>query len=139
MTKITSNKPLNELRLLVALTSYGEKNLAHLRKVIRAYQEMPLAVRLVVFSEAPKNLGPGVEVGVGLPSTNPWSLGFAHKALFVKEAENYDLFVYSEDDILFTLRNLSAFLRVTPQLPPDEIAGFMHYERDTAGKIWMVN
>jgi 2-polyprenyl-3-methyl-5-hydroxy-6-metoxy-1,4-benzoquinol methylase len=139
MKEIIPKKPLHDLRLLVAVTSYGERNLEHLKKVIRGYQELPLQVRIIVFSEAPKNLGPGVEVIVGLPSKNPWSLGFAHKALFAREAENYDLFAYSEDDILITARNLEAFLKVTPHLASNEIVGFMHFERDTAGKIWMVN
>lgn len=126
------------LRILVAVCSHGEKNLEYLRRIVRTYQSMPADVRVVVLSEAPKNVCDGVEVVVGLPSKNPWSLPFAHKAIFAREVENYDLFIYSEDDILFSRRNLEAFLRVSPCLADDEITGFLHYEQDKAGKVWMV-
>jgi len=126
-------------RLLVAIASYGEKHLGYLKAIIESYRSLPLDVRVVVVSEAPKRLGKDVEVVVGLPTKNPWSLPFAHKAIFAREADNYDLFVYSEDDILFTERNLHAFLSATPHLAPDEIAGFLLYEADPAGKRHLCN
>ena len=127
------------LRLLVAIASFGEKHLEYLKTIIRSYQGLPLDVRVVVLSEAPKSLPNGVEVVVGLPSKNPWSLPFAHKAIFAREAANYDLFIYSEDDILFTERNLRAFLNATPHLAADEIAGFLLYEMDSSGNMYLPN
>ena len=89
---------------------------------------------IVVLSNIPKELGPGIEVKVGLPSKNPWSLPFAHKKLFAERANDYDLFIYSEDDTLITENNIKAFLDVTRILPEHEIAGFLRYEFDTLGK-----
>src|SRR5581483_7258110 len=86
------------LRLLVAIASYGEKNLPFLRQVIQTYYGMDFDVRVVVFSNCPKDLDTEVDVVVGLPTKNPWSLPFAHKEFFRKHVENYDLFAYSEDD-----------------------------------------
>jgi SAM-dependent methyltransferase len=133
---LTKNQP--RLRVLVALASYGDKNLDYLKRVIQTYQRLPHNVRIIVLSEAPKDLGSDIEVVVGLPAKNPWSLPFAHKAIFARELEKYDLFIYSEDDILFTQRNLEAFLRVTPNLAAEEIAGFLRYERDQGGRVRMV-
>jgi len=96
---------------------------------------MALKVDVVVFSEAPKDCGSEIEMVVGLPSRNPWSLPFSHKRLFADRADNYDLFLYSEDDIEMTEANVRAFWRVTPQLEPDEIAGFMRYEQDESGTL----
>ena len=127
------------LRLLVAICHYGQKNLTYLRRIISAYQSLPFDVQIKVFSEAPKDLGKGVQVVVGLPSKHPWSLSFAHKPIFVSEAENYDLFLYSEDDILYTERNILAFLRAVPDLAPDEIPGFLLYERDPHGTVWLTS
>jgi len=121
------------LRLLVAIASHGEKNLQFLKRIIGRYRNMAMAVDIVVVSEAPKDLGPEVRVVVGLPSPNPWSLPFAHKAIFAENADRYDLFAYSEDDMEVMEENVQAFLRVTPVLPGDEIAGFLRYETDQSG------
>jgi 2-polyprenyl-3-methyl-5-hydroxy-6-metoxy-1,4-benzoquinol methylase len=125
-------------RILVAIASYGEKNLRLLRQIIQTYRSMAFDIHVVVLSEAPKDLGAQVEVVVGLPSRNPWTLPFAHKAIFAQRIEQYDLFVYSEDDIGVTEANILAFLNATPQLEDDEIAGFFRYEVDESGK-WYVN
>lgn len=126
--------PNQRLRLLVAIASFGEKNLGFLKNVISGYRSMPFEVTVVVLSNAPKDLGPEVKVLVGLPIENPWSLPFAHKPVFAENVEAYDLFIYSEDDMAVSEENIEAFLRVTPQLAPDEIAGYLRYEIDTAGK-----
>ncbi|NNC87722.1 MAG: class I SAM-dependent methyltransferase [Akkermansiaceae bacterium] len=120
-------------RLLVAIASYGEKNLPFLERCIRAYRALDWETRIVVLSNIPKDLGPGIEVVVGLPSANPWSLPFGHKSVFAEHADEFDLFIYAEDDIEFRNHNLEAFLRLTEELPPDEIAGFQLYEQDADG------
>src|SRR5258708_461859 len=121
------------LRLLVAIASFGEKNLELLKKLIADYRRMALDVDLVVTSNAPKDLGPDVKVVVGLPSKNPFSLPFAHKAVLAQGVENYDLFIYTEDDMGVTEQNVQAFIRATAQLAPDEIAGYLRYEVDKTG------
>jgi SAM-dependent methyltransferase len=125
------------LRLLVALASYGEKNLAFLKRNIATYQAMAMEVDVVVVSEAPKNLPESVRVVAGLPSENPWSLPFAHKPIFAESVDRYDLFIYSEDDIELTEEHVRAFLGATELLAPDEIAGFLRYEKDASGTVWM--
>jgi len=126
---------MNEVRLLVVIASYGKSNIKFLRQIIDRYQAMPMHVDVVVVSEAAKDLGSGVEVVVGLPSKNPWSLPFAHKPIFARRVDGYDLFAYSEDDIGVGEGNIQAFLRLTPQLKPSEIAGFLRYEVDNSGSL----
>src|SRR5213075_3286311 len=126
-------KSPGKLRALVTIASYGQKNIGYLKQVIQGYREMDLDVTVVVLSEAPKDLGEGVEVAVGLPSRNPWSLPFAHKKVFARNLDGFDLFIYSEDDVEVTEKNINAFLRVTPTLKNSEIAGFMRYETDGSG------
>ena len=96
---------------------------------------MPFDVDIVVLSNIDKNLGPGIEMRVGLPSKNPWSLPFAHKTLFAERANKYDVFVYSEDDILITEAHLRAFLDVTAELADDELAGFLRIEKRPDGRV----
>lgn len=125
------------LRLLVVLASYGTRNLALLKRLIEMYQHMTASVQIVVLSEGPKQLPANVRVVQGLPSPNPWSLPFAHKPLFAESVDDYDLFIYSEDDMEFTRSHLDAFLDATEVLHEDEIAGFLRFEKDTAGAVWM--
>jgi SAM-dependent methyltransferase len=123
------------MRLLVAIASYGTKNLEFLKRIIQRYKSMKMDVDVVVLSEAPKHLGPEVELVVGLPSRNPWSLPFAHKRIFADRIDQYDLFAYSEDDMEVTEANIHAFLNATAALEPDEIAGHVQYEIDRKG-VW---
>lgn len=115
-------------RVLVAIASHGNSNDRHLQRVIREYRSMSLTVDIVVLSNIDKRAVSGVECIVGLPTRDPWSLPFAHKKLFVERHDQYDLFIYSEDDILITERSIRAWLDVTSFLPQDEVAGFLRVE-----------
>jgi SAM-dependent methyltransferase len=121
---------VREPKVLVAICSYGEKNLELLRQIIHIYRSMAMEVDVVVLSEGPKDPGSGVKVVVGLPTDNPRSLPFAHKAIFAQNVDRYDVFAYSEDDIGVNEKNIRAFLNVTTHLECDEIAGFLRYEVD---------
>lgn len=123
----------NRLRLLVTIASYGQKNIPFLKKIIQSYKSMAMDVDIVVLSEAPKDVGTGVEIVVGLPEKNPWSLPFAHKAVMARNAEKYDLFVYTEDDIEVAEDNIHAFSRLTASLESEEIAGYLRYEIGPGG------
>lgn len=126
--------PTTKLRLLVVMACYGTKNLPFLKKIINQYQSMTTVdVDVVVVSEAKKDLPDGIEVIVGLPTKNPWTLPFAHKAVLANNLSRYDLFIYTEDDMNVTESNIQAFLRVSPLLQPDEIAGYLRYETDAKG------
>jgi 2-polyprenyl-3-methyl-5-hydroxy-6-metoxy-1,4-benzoquinol methylase len=116
------------MRILVAIASYGTRNDRFLAEVIRRYRAMPYKVDLVVLSNIPKEVGSGVEVLVGLPAKDPWSLPFGHKKLFADKLNDYDLFIYSEDDTPLSERNIESFLRVSEVLPDDEITGFVRSE-----------
>lgn len=122
------------MRLLVAIANYGFKNTDYLTRLIREYKSMPCDVDIVVLSNVPKRLDPDIEVVVGLPAKDPWSLPFGHQRIFANRLQDYDLFIYSEDDMLITWRNIEAFLSLTKVLPEDRIAGFVRYELDSAGE-----
>ena len=119
---------LRKLRVLIAIVSFGEKNIQFLKQIIHDYHVMQPDADLVVFSDKPKKLGDKVKVITGLPAQNPWSLPFAHKTCFAENLERYDLFIYSEDDIGVTEVNIQAILDITPQLEAEEIAGYLRYE-----------
>ena len=117
------------MKILVAIANYGTKNRGFLDQLLAEYRSMPWEIHIVVLSDRPKDdLGEDVEVLVGTPSEDPWSLPFAHRKLFVDRREDFDLFIYSEDDTLLTEENLKGWMEVQPLLPENQIAGFLRYE-----------
>ena len=123
------------MKILVAIANYGTKNARYLERVLDEYRSMTrFPFDIVVLSNIPKDLGPDIEVIVGLPTKDPWSLPFGHKALFAERMQQYDLFIYSEDDTLITERNIDAFIKMTKILPEKYIAGFLRYEISETGR-----
>jgi 2-polyprenyl-3-methyl-5-hydroxy-6-metoxy-1,4-benzoquinol methylase len=127
------------MKILVGIANYGTQNDDYLRRLIAEYRGMDHRVDLVVFSNLKKELGAGVELIVGLPARNPWSLPFSHKKVFAERADKYDLFLYSEDDILVSQRNIEAFLQATQALPSNEIAGFLRIEVGPDGRRYFAD
>jgi SAM-dependent methyltransferase len=113
--------------VLVAIASYGTGQDHYLREVVAGFRQLDMDCRIVVLSNIDKPVD-GAEVLVGLPSRNTYSLPFAHRALFIKHASEYDLFIYTEDDTPITPANVRAFLEVQRLLPADHVAGFLRYE-----------
>ena len=121
------------MKLLVTIASYGTANDKYLTELIRQYESMPYVVDIIVLSNIQKKVPDGVKVIVGLPNKNPWSLPFGHKQIFSERVNDYDLFIYSEDDTPISERNIKAFLKVTETLPEDELAGFLRSETSITG------
>jgi 2-polyprenyl-3-methyl-5-hydroxy-6-metoxy-1,4-benzoquinol methylase len=128
-----SHPPIVLGKILVVIASYGRNNDQYLARLIREYRSMPYAIDIVVCSNIAKDLGPGVEIIVGLPSNDPRSLPFAPRSVLAARLAKYDLFIYSEDDILITSRNLEAFCRTAPMLSAHEVPGFLRFEKDLSG------
>ena len=122
------------MRVLVAIAHYGTKNRSFLERVLDEYASMSLNVDVVILTEAAKTFAHDVEVIVGLPIADPWSLPFGHRQLFAERRDSYDLFIYSEDDILVTEENVLAYVEQAAKLPADRLAGFVRFEIGADGK-----
>ena len=122
------------MRVLVAIAHHGDKNREHLLRVLATYERMSSDVDVVVLTEVHKPLPEGVEQRVGVPTRDPWSLPFGHRRLFADRRSSYDLYVYSEDDVLITEENLRAFVSESHRVATDEIPGFLRYEVTPGGE-----
>lgn len=62
----------------------------------------------------------------------PESLGdlltWEHRVDISKNQNKYDLFIYTENDLMITQGNLDNFIQESCNLPDEYIAGFIHYE-----------
>lgn len=131
-----SDRVAEQLRVLVAIASYGMTNAQYLARLIEEYRSMTYSVDIIVLSNIPKELGSDVEVIIGLPTSDPRSLPFGHKQVFADRLDEYDLFLYSEDDTLITQKNIDAFLRASTVLSENEVAGFIRFETDADGEVF---
>ena len=123
-----SDGKVANVRVLVAIAHHGTKNRPFLLRMLQSFDRMEHDVDVVVVCEEPKDLPAEVEQVVGLPSDDPWSLPFAHRPIFIERANDYDLFVYSEDDTLIEQAHLDRFVELQRLLPDDMITGFMRFE-----------
>lgn len=123
------------MRVLVGIASFGLANEEYLHQVLAAFEGMSYETDILVFSNIPRDLGKGVQVVVGLPSANPRSLGFAHRRSFIERQNDYDIFVYTEDDIEILESHIESFLRQCEDLDADEIPGLFRYEYDSSGSV----
>src|SRR3954447_11602666 len=122
------------MKILVAIANYGTGNDKYLAQVVSEYRSMKRDIDFVVLSNVNKNVGEGIEVKVGLPTKDPWSLPFAHKRVLADYVDDYDLFIYTEDDMLITDRHIESFLNISKFLAEDEIVGFMRFELGPDGR-----
>jgi 2-polyprenyl-3-methyl-5-hydroxy-6-metoxy-1,4-benzoquinol methylase len=120
-------------KLLVVIASFGSKQDKYMEVLVREYRKMSFSVDVVVVSNVDKAVPDGAELVVGMPTKDPWSLPFAHKKVMADRANDYDLFIYSENDTPISERNIEAFLRVSKELPANEIPGFLRYEDGPTG------
>lgn len=122
------------MRVLVCIAHYGVKNRRYLDRMLDEFRSMEHATDIVVLSEAPKDLGDDVSVRVGLPGPSPWSLPFGHREVFAERRDDYDLFIYSEDDTFITARHLRTFCELSRAVPEGYLPGFMRFEIDERGR-----
>lgn len=116
------------MKILIVVVNYGIKNDSYLNKVLENFLAWSYNTDIIVTSNLDKDLGPEVQVIKGYPTSDPRSLAYVHRSLFVEHVNDYDLFIYSEDDMLITQENFEAFLEVTSHLPEEEVVGFLRYE-----------
>jgi hypothetical protein len=122
--------------ILVAIASHGTAQDHYLAQMLAEFRKFSLSVTPVVMTNKFKTVE-GAEVVVGVPSPDPYSLPFAHRKLFAERADDYDLFIYTEDDMLITEEHINLFLELQPKLQEKELLGFLRSEVDPAGEKYV--
>ena len=123
------------MKVLVFFANYGLKNMDFFREMLDEYTKMPCQLKIIAMSEQEKTFDHPVEVRLLNPGDNPRLLPFKHKEIFQEFQDDYDLFIYSEDDTFFSVRNLKAYWKTKKVLPENHTPGFMRYEQKPDGKI----
>jgi len=122
-------------KVLVVIINFGYSQVHFLDKVIESFKSFKnYDLDIVIHSNIPLNYD-GVEVIIKEHmndwNTFPWE---TRKTIYDRR-NDYDLFLYTENDHLYKESHLDAFLEVTESLPEDRIAGFIQYEEFPEDKM----
>lgn len=128
-------------RFLVTLVNFGDTQLNYLNQVIDSFKlfdkskyEIDIVVHsnididrkdvdVVVHKEAPGFLTANGEVYKDWLYF-PWVC----RQTIYDRRNDYDIFLYNENDHLYTQKNVDSFLEMSRILPDDKVTGFMRYE-----------
>lgn len=113
------------MKLLVSLSTYGNKNLHFLNSVIDTYKsftkyESTIQVHCTVPVER--------DDVKQIVHESPRTTAFFHREDFIRERNNYDLFIFSEYDMNVTEEMVDLYLEYEKILPIDACLGFIRYE-----------
>ena len=122
-------------KVLVVIVNYGNSQVHFLDKVVESFKSFKnYDLDIVIHSNIPLEYE-GVEVIVKDHmndwNTFPWE---TRKTIYDRK-DDYDLYLYTENDHLYKESHLDSFLEVTDILPENRIAGFMQYEEFPEDKM----
>lgn len=135
-----SSSPLKGIRILIAIAAYDFSQLPHLEEVIDTYQDLCVTgasvVDIVIHATIPypvtlidllnTRLVPSCEklLSISIVVKSPsmkLHLVDCHRTLFYEKIDEYDLFIYTEDDIRVSPRTVGTYLWETAHI--QEIVG----------------
>ena len=121
------------MKILVCIAQYGLNQLDHLKTLLYEYSLYSHSVDIVIdYTQNipeevfPKNLKITLHQH---PTAIGHGLTFCHRAHMVEQKDNYDIFIYTENDILITEKNVESWLGIQSRLPKYAITGFLRYEQ----------
>lgn len=113
------------MKLLVSIATYGNKNFKFLNKVVDEYKSYT-KYDITINIHGTEN--PNIEGVNFINHDNPKNTVFFHREEFLAERDNYDLFLFTEDDILIKEHSIDTYLKYDSVLPIDTCLGFIRFE-----------
>ena len=125
------------MRLAVHITSFQGKNYNKrfilLKKIVKKYQS--ISKKIDIFIHTNKNSKKFYIKNVNyichnLKNKNPFYLSWCCRPLMEKQKNNYDGFIYSEDDILFSKQNFNYWIQFKDScIKENQNLGFLRIEK----------
>lgn len=112
------------MHVAVVIAHHGHKNDPYLTRVLEEWDGMKeFTAHVTVLTEAALASG-----------ADPTGLPFLARVKLMERLGGFDIYVYSEDDILISERNLKAWCEITAGVGRNEVAGFLRYEVAPSGE-----
>jgi len=126
----------NQLKLLAVLVNYGEEQLSYLEQVVRALKMFTkYEVFVVVQSNIPLDIIGIDEVNV-VELDDYQLLPLTCRKVIWDKRNDFDMFLYGENDHLFEEYHLDNHFAYSNLLPSNRISGLIQYEFNEKGKYY---
>lgn len=125
------------MNVLAVLVNYGEEQLHYLQQVVTSLKSFKkYNVTIIVNSNIPLNNIKGID-HVNVIKLNDYQLlPLTCKQVIWHYRDEFDIFLFGENDHLFAEHHIDNYLRYTSVLPDNRIAGLIQYEENKTGKYY---
>ena len=123
-------------RILAVLVNYGDEQLNYLQQVVTSLKNFEkYQISVVVNSNIPLEIE-GVDYVNVLELEDYQLLPLTCKQVLWYYKDEFDIFIFGENDHLFLEHHIDKYLEYESILPGDRIAGLIQYEENEMGKYY---
>ena len=120
-------------KILAVLVNYGDEQISYLERVVNELTTFEkYETTIIVNSNIPLDL-PSVEKVNVITLDNYQYLPLTCRKVIWDNKDNYDIFIYGENDHLFKEHHVDKHIEYSKLLPKDRITGLIQYEEDPQG------
>lgn len=125
-------------KLLVAIVNFDMNQFVHLDRAVKEFCSFKtLDVKVVIHSNIPLEFTDDrVEVVIEKKPSRGWMfLPWTCRKTLVERANDYDFFIYTENDHLYTEHSIQTWIKLSNTLPDNLRLGFFQFEKTNDGEI----
>ena len=130
--------------MLVVIANYGSKQINYLKRILKEYSNFrKYKVNVILISTEHikdlkyKNLE--IKQEIFDASLGYW-LAHKHKKLIAENKDKFDIFIYSENDMLITEKNIDMFAKHSKALSETNLVpGFLRYETNNGNDKYLID
>ena len=123
-------------KILAVLVNYGDEQLQYLQQVVSELKSFKkYKVSIIVNSNIPLDIK-GIDMVNVIKLDNYQLLPITCRQVIGDHKNDFDVFLFGENDHLFKEYHIDKHLEYTSFLPKDRITGLIQYEEDETGKYY---
>tara|TARA_R110000851_G_scaffold69994_1_gene156388 strand:+ start:8526 stop:9266 length:741 start_codon:yes stop_codon:yes gene_type:complete len=123
--------------ILAVLVNYGEEQLHYLQQVVNELKSFKkYKVTIFVNSNIPLDMIKGIDYVNVIQLDDYQLLPLTCKQVIWNYKDDFDVFLFGENDHLFQEHHIDKYLEYTSILPKNRIAGLIQYEENETGKYY---
>jgi len=124
------------MNILVVIVNYGTEQLQYLEQVVSELKSFKkYNVSIIVNSNIPLDIE-GIDMVNVIELDNYQFLPLTCKQVIWDHKDDFDVFLFGENDHLFKEHHIDKYLEYTNILPENRIAGLIQYEENETGKYY---
>ena len=125
------------MNILAVLVNFGEDQLGYLQQVVTELKSFKkYKVTIVVHSNVDIPSVKGIDLVNKIKLKDYQLLPMTCRQMVDQESNNFDYFIFSENDHLWQEHHVDRFIEYTKILPQDRIAGLIQYEQNDTGRYY---